>query len=277
MKFKTAALFSSFLIFSLVRCLDPVITMDEPDGIEYDNALTLDSTNIDSLALDSGKVALIEFYSDICETCKAMSWVTDSLARVRGDSVCVGVINVDNDTTLWKRYQVGSVPTFILFVNGEKKASRSYYLPDSNALDTLSLLIDKAFEGEFDSDTSETGGNDTDSVLLLDEDTFDSAIDVPGRITLVDFFSPTCLACRHMDSTVNNLSVRYEGEALIAKVNVNEQISLGSRYSIRTVPTFIFFQSGTEVKRIRGVVAENSLSSILDSLILVEGGGVPVD
>lgn len=274
MKITLPALFSSLLIVILVNCLNPVATPENSAGIEYENAIILDSTNIDSLALDSGKVALIEFYSDICETCNAMSWVTDSLARIWGDSVCVGVVNVDSDSTLWKRFQIGSVPTFLLFVNGERKISRSYFLPDSSAFDTLSLLVVNALKEEPDKDTTDTTGNDSNTVLLLDEDSFDPAVNVAGRIAMVDFFSPTCGACRYMDNTVDSLAVRYEGEALIAKVNLSEHGPLGTRFSISGVPTFIFFRSGTEVKRIRGVVADDSLSSVLDSLISEKGDGV---
>ncbi|MFP4164967.1 MAG: thioredoxin family protein, partial [Chitinispirillaceae bacterium] len=115
--------------------------------------------------------------------------------------------------------------------------------------------------------TPDTTGTEKNAAVQLYENTFDSTLSIPGRISMVDFILPTCGACLFMDSTVDSLAVRFKNQALIARVDLSEESALGSEFSIRTVPTFLFFESGTEVRRVIGAVKEDSLASILDSMI----------
>ena len=86
---------------------------------------------------------------------------------------------------------------------------------------------------------------------------------------MIDFYSPTCPSCSQMDSAVTALSLLYSSQAVIGKVDIQQQDSLASRYGITLVPSFLFFNNGEEARRIVGIVACDSLAQILDSLIAV--------
>ena len=62
-------------------------------------------------------VALIEFYTDGCGICQSMEPVLGNVARAI--DVRVGVINPRDDPPLVERFDVRSVPLFVLFVDGE--------------------------------------------------------------------------------------------------------------------------------------------------------------
>ncbi len=102
-----------------------------------------------------------------------------------------------------------------------------------------------------------------DHAVTLSADNFDSLVTVAGRTAMIDFFSPTCPACRAMDTAVDNLAERFGGKALVGRVNVLEEDSLTDAFSVGPIPLFVFVKSGIEYERIKGMVPGDSLAAAL--------------
>ncbi len=103
--------------------------------------------------------------------------------------------------------------------------------------------------------------------VALDKSNFSDLVDAPGRISMVEFYNPTCSPCKMMDSVVENLSVRFSGKALIGKVNVRIDDTLQYAASILRTPTFLFYNEGKETQRLVGVYKGDSLAGIIDGLL----------
>lgn len=72
-------------------------------------------------ALKSDTPVLVDFYADWCGPCKMLSPVVDEIAEETGDlKVCK--LNVDDASDIAARYGVMSIPTLIVFKNGEVAA-----------------------------------------------------------------------------------------------------------------------------------------------------------
>ncbi len=84
---------------------------------------------------------------------------------------------------------------------------------------------------------------------------------------LVDFYSPTCGPCRAMMPVVDNLSARYHGRAIVAKLNTMANPAVASQFGIRGVPSFLFFKNGQLVDQMAGAVPEQLLIHKLDALL----------
>ena len=70
----------------------------------------------------------------------------------------------------------------------------------------------------------------------LDEATFDAA--VAGDPVLVDFWAPWCRPCKAIEPILEELPVE------VARVNVDEQPGIASRYDVFSLPTVILFSDG---------------------------------
>jgi len=83
------------------------------------NVHHLDSTNFDEF-IRVAPIAVIDLWAEWCRPCLAMAPVMETIAQQWGDKgVLVGKLNVDENPTISARYGVRSIPTFLVFKNGQ--------------------------------------------------------------------------------------------------------------------------------------------------------------
>jgi thioredoxin 1 len=68
---------------------------------------------------NTDKPVLIDFYADWCAPCRAMKPVLEDVKAAMGDAVSIYKIDVDQHQMLAQRYQIRSIPTLLLFKDGE--------------------------------------------------------------------------------------------------------------------------------------------------------------
>lgn len=81
--------------------------------------IKLDKDNFATEILESKGLCLVDFYADWCGPCKMIAPFIEELAKERPD-VKIGKINVDTAPELAVKYGVMSIPTLIVFKDGEK-------------------------------------------------------------------------------------------------------------------------------------------------------------
>lgn len=74
--------------------------------------------NFEEQVLNSDKTTIVDFYADWCGPCKMMSPIIDSIAEEKSDSLKVGKVNVDENQELAMKYNIMSIPTVLIFKNG---------------------------------------------------------------------------------------------------------------------------------------------------------------
>ncbi len=83
------------------------------------SVLTLTKDNFDQEALSSSTPVLVDFWAPWCGPCRMFSPIVDEFAEENTGAVKVGKVNVDEQPELASRYGVMSIPTAILFKNGQ--------------------------------------------------------------------------------------------------------------------------------------------------------------
>ncbi|MCA0758556.1 thioredoxin [Paenibacillus sp. N4] len=84
---------------------------------------------------------------------------------------------------------------------------------------------------------------------------------VENGVALVDFWAPWCGPCKMQLPIVEELSTELEGQAVIAKINVDEEPELASQFGVMSIPTLILFKDGQPVDKMVGVQSKDALKS----------------
>jgi thioredoxin 1 len=79
--------------------------------------MELTEANFDKL-VNGPKVTFVDFWAVWCGPCRTMEPVVERLAAKLGGSVNFGKLNVDEHSAIATRYEVQSIPTFMVFKNG---------------------------------------------------------------------------------------------------------------------------------------------------------------
>lgn len=83
------------------------------------NVPELTEKNFDAEVLRSAEPVLIDFWAPWCSPCRVIAPVIEELASENAGALKVGKINVDESPNLAASYGVNSIPTLMIFKNGE--------------------------------------------------------------------------------------------------------------------------------------------------------------
>lgn len=103
----------------------------------------------------------------------------------------------------------------------------------------------------------------TEDIATLTSSSFDKFLEKTSLPVLVDFWAEWCMPCRIMEPVIEELANDYTGKAVFAKVNVDENPEVASRYNIMSIPHFIIFQNSRPIERIVGAVGREPLENAL--------------
>lgn len=90
---------------------------------------------------------------------------------------------------------------------------------------------------------------------------------VKTGVTLVDFWAPWCPPCRAQGPIVEKLADAFDGKALVAKVNVDEETAAAEKYGVANIPTIVLLKDGKEAKRFVGLQQEAALRDAINAAL----------
>ncbi|GAA0762965.1 thioredoxin [Psychroflexus lacisalsi] len=84
---------------------------------------------------------------------------------------------------------------------------------------------------------------------------------------LVDFWAAWCGPCRMVGPIIDELSSEYEGKAVVAKMDVDQNQEFAAKYGVRNIPTVLLFKDGEMVNRQVGVAQKDTYKEAIDNLL----------
>lgn len=103
--------------------------------------------------------------------------------------------------------------------------------------------------------------------LEFGDQNFEEDVLKSSQPVLVDFWATWCAPCRMIAPTVDALAEEYAGRAKVGKVNVDDNITVASRYGIRSIPTLLLFNAGQIREQVVGPASKDAIKKLLDKYL----------
>lgn len=104
-------------------------------------------------------------------------------------------------------------------------------------------------------------------IEVSDQDFAEKVLEVQ-QMVLVDFSAESSAACQIQDPEFEAISKEYQGRVVFARVNTDKNQEVISQWKIEGIPTIIFFKSGREINRIKGIIMRDRLRRQIEGALL---------
>jgi thioredoxin 1 len=103
------------------------------------------------------------------------------------------------------------------------------------------------------------------SIKHISDTSFEQDVLKADTPVLVDFWAEWCGPCKMIAPILDEVARDYEGRLKVAKINVDENQAVPSKFGIRGIPTLILFKNGSQVATKVGALSKSQLTVFLDS------------
>jgi thioredoxin 2 len=109
--------------------------------------------------------------------------------------------------------------------------------------------------------------NAPDKPVIVSDATFQKEVMQSSLPVLVDCWAPWCGPCRAVGPIMDAVAKKYQGRLKVAKLNLDENPSTGSRYSITSVPTLLLMKKGNLVNTLVGALPQAQIEAAIQQML----------
>lgn len=107
----------------------------------------------------------------------------------------------------------------------------------------------------------------SDSIVELNESSFDAEVINSDKPVLVDFWAPWCGPCKALAPVIDEISDDFADKVKVGKVNVDDNPEISMKFGIRSIPTLIVFKGGEVQDQIIGAVPKSEIEKALEKVV----------
>ncbi|MBW2568488.1 MAG: thioredoxin [Deltaproteobacteria bacterium] len=106
-----------------------------------------------------------------------------------------------------------------------------------------------------------------ESIMEIDDDVFDTEVLQADKPVVVDFWAPWCGPCKAMGPLMEEVAGTFNDKVKFIKCNVDSNPVTPGKFSIRSIPTLIFFKDGKVFDQVVGMVAKSKIEDIINKML----------
>jgi thioredoxin 1 len=106
-----------------------------------DALIQVTDAGFESDVVNAGKPVVLDFWAPWCGPCRMMEPVLKEVAEEYGDKIVVGKLNVDENPATAQKYEILSIPTLLIFSDGEVAKKLVGAMPKKRLVEELAPWI----------------------------------------------------------------------------------------------------------------------------------------
>ena len=103
--------------------------------------------------------------------------------------------------------------------------------------------------------------------LEVNDSNFEEVVLKSDKPVIVDFWAEWCGPCRMIAPYIEDISREFDGKAVVAKCDVDNNPGIVTKYGIRNIPTVLFFKNGQVADKQIGAVQKSNYMAKLNALL----------
>ena len=101
------------------------------------------------------------------------------------------------------------------------------------------------------------------AITYATTDTFNSVVLEQQQPVLVDFYADWCGPCKTIAPAIEAVADSFADRLRVAKVNVDDNPELATRYGVRGIPTLVVFKNGEPVDSVTGAIGQRGIDELV--------------
>lgn len=101
---------------------------------------------------------------------------------------------------------------------------------------------------------------------VLDEASFDAQVLARAGVSVIDFWSASCIPCKQMTRLLQQIAGEIPPDVLIGQVDADHNPALVERYGVRSLPTLLLFKDGALKQTRTGIDRKQVIKKAIESL-----------
>lgn len=112
---------------------------------------------------------------------------------------------------------------------------------------------------------------------VFSDDNFEKEVLQSPVPVLVDFWAPWCGPCLAISDLIDEMAQEFQEQIVIGKLNVDDHLTVPSKYAVRSIPYLALFSGGKLVDSLVGAVAKAQLVAMLTKHLKEDAEAAPHD
>ncbi len=199
----------------------------------------------------------------------------ERLAKMYSGKLLVVQVNPQDNPETARRFQMTRSPGLITLQKGQS-LTRAESITGIDLQNHVNYLLGKGSKPEpppaqarpvRPMETTGARGPVSGQPQAVTDATFDQVVLHSSHPVLVDFWAPWCGPCRMTEPVVEKLSRELAGRMVVAKINVDENPAISSRFGVQSIPTMMLVKNGQIVDRWVGALPEPAIRSRVSAIV----------
>ncbi|MHB1286644.1 MAG: thioredoxin [Leptospirales bacterium] len=103
--------------------------------------------------------------------------------------------------------------------------------------------------------------------VAVTDDTFEDLVRKSPLPVLLDLWAPWCGPCHSIAPILEDLSRKYHGRLMVAKLNVDENPYTATQMEAMSIPLLLFMKGGTVIQKLVGAYPAHEIERALQSIL----------